>query len=99
MGTITLPFSIEKREDIRDHQRTREQLGEMLPEGLREVAEANPRLFEYISWLPISKIGVPDYAAELTRAMGDNKAPNIIYPVKQHGIFVHILYDDSRFQK
>ena len=30
--------------------------------------------------------------------MGDNKAPNIIYPIKQHGIFVHILYDDSGFR-
>ena len=30
--------------------------------------------------------------------MGDNKKPNIIYPVKQHGIFVHILYDDSGFR-
>jgi archaeal flagellar protein FlaI len=98
MGTITLPFSIEKRADARDFERTREQLGEMLPEGLREVAEANPRLFEYISWLPISKIGVPEYAADLTRAMGDNKSPNIIYPVKQHGIFVHILFDDSGFR-
>jgi archaeal flagellar protein FlaI len=98
MGTITLPFSIEKRADARDFERTREQLGEMLPKGLREVAENNPRLFEYISWLPISKIGVPEYAAELTREMGDNKAPNIIYPVKQNGIFVHILFDDSGFR-
>jgi flagellar protein FlaI len=98
MGTITLPFSIEKKADARDFERTREQLGEMLPEGLREVAETNPRLFEYLTWLPISKIGVPDYAAELTRAMGDNKAPNIIYPVKQHGIFVHVLFDDSGFR-
>jgi archaeal flagellar protein FlaI len=98
MGTITLPFSIEKRADTRDFERTREQLGEMLPEGLREVAETNPRLFEYISWLPISRIGVPEYAAELTRSMGDNKAPNIIYPVKKNGIFVHILFDDSGFR-
>lgn len=98
MGTITLPFSIEKRADTRDFERTREQLGEMLPEGLREVAETNPRLFEYISWLPISRIGVPEYAAELTRSMGDNKAPNIIYPVKKNGIFVHILFDESGFR-
>jgi flagellar protein FlaI len=98
MGTITLPFSIEKRADTRDFERTRNQLSEMLPEGLREVAETNPRLFEYISWLPISKIGVPDYAPELTRSMGDNKAPNIIYPVKKNGIFVHILFDDSGFR-
>ena len=98
MGTITLPFSIEKKDDARDFERTREQLAEMLPEGLQEVAETNPRLFEYISWLPISKIGIPEYAAELTRAMGDKKKPNIIYPVKQHGIFVHILYDDGGFR-
>ena len=98
MGTITLPFSIEKRADARDFERTRDQLAEMLPEGLREVAEKNPRLFEYISWLPISKIGIPDYAAELTRNMGDNKAPNIIYPIKNDGLFVHILFDDSGYR-
>ena len=98
MGTITLPFSIEKKADARDFERTRDQLAEMLPEGLREVAEKNPRLFEYISWLPISKIGIPDYAAELTRNMGDNKAPNIIYPIKNDGLFVHILFDDSGYR-
>jgi len=98
MGTITLPFSIEKRVDARDFERTRDQLAEMLPEGLREVAEKNPRLFEYISWLPISKIGIPDYAPELTRNMGDNKAPNIIYPIKDGGLFVHILFDDSGYR-
>jgi flagellar protein FlaI len=98
MGTITLPFSIEKRADSRDFERTRDQLADMLPEGLREVAEQNPRLFEYISWLPISKIGIPDYAQELTRNMGDNKAPNIIYPIKNDGLFVHILFDDSGYR-
>lgn len=97
MGSITLPFSIEKRADSRDFDRTREQLAEMLPEGLREVAEVNPRLMEYLSWLPISKIGVPDYAPELERNMGDNKAPNIIYPIK-NGIFVHILFDEGGYR-
>ena len=98
MGTITLPFSIEKKADTRDSERTRNELSEMLPEGLREVAEANPRLFEYLSWLPISKIGVPEYCTELTRAMGDNKMPNVIYPVKQNGMFVHILFDDTGYR-
>jgi flagellar protein FlaI len=97
MGSITLPFSIVKRADSRDFDRTREQLAEMLPEGMREAAEANPRLMEYLSWLPISSIGVPDYAAELNRNMGDNKAPNIIYPIK-NGIFVHILFDEGGYR-
>ena len=30
--------------------------------------------------------------------MGDNKAPNVIYPVKQNGIFVHILFDDNGYR-
>ena len=98
MGTITLPFSIEKRADSRDFERTRDQLAEMLPEGLREAAEKNPRLFEYISWLPISKIGIPEYYPELSKAIGDNKAPNIIYPIKNDGLFVHILFDDSGYR-
>jgi flagellar protein FlaI len=98
MGTITLPFSIEKRADARDFERTRDQLAEMLPEGLREVAEKNPRLFEYLSWLPISKIGIPEYYSELSKTMGDNKAPNIIYPIKNDGLFVHILFDESGYR-
>lgn len=98
MGTITLPFSIEIKADTRDSERTRNELSAMLPEGLRTVAEANPRLFEYLSWLPISKIGVPEYCTELTRAMGDNKMPNVIYPAKLSGMFVHILFDDTGYR-
>ncbi len=98
MGTITLPFSIEIKADTRDSERTRNELSAMLPEGLRAVAEANPRLFEYLSWLPISKIGVPEYCTELTRAMGDNKMPNVIYPAKLSGMFVHILFDDTGYR-
>ena len=98
MGTITLPFSIETKADARDFERTQNELSEMLPEGLRSVAYDNPRLFEYLSWLPISKIGVPEYFPELSRSMGDNKKPNLIYPIKQDGIFVHILYDESGYR-
>ena len=98
MASITLPFSIEKKTDKRDAERSRSELSEMLPETLREVAEANPRLFEYLSWLPISKIGVPEYLPELSRSMADIKTPNVIYPVKQNGIFVHILFDDAGYR-
>jgi flagellar protein FlaI len=98
MATISLPFSIENRNDARDLERTRNELSSILPEELRSVAEANPRLMEYLSWLPISKIGVPEYFPELTKTMGDNNTPNVIYPVKQNGIFVHILFDESGFR-
>lgn len=98
MGNITLPFSIENKVDARDAERTRSELAEMLPEGLREAAEQNPRLFEYLSWLPISKIGVPEYLPELSRKTADVKAPNLIYPVRQDGIFVHVLYDEDGYR-
>jgi len=94
MTNKSLPFTIEKIIDIHD-EHAREELGEMLPEGLREAAEQNPHLFEYLSWLPISRIGVPEYYPVLTKKLADSRTPNLIYPIKQTGIFIHILFDEE----
>jgi archaeal flagellar protein FlaI len=64
-----------------------------LMEPLKTIAEANPHLMEYLKSLPISKIGIPEYIPELTRKAGENKRPNLIYPVKRNSVFVHILFD------
>jgi flagellar protein FlaI len=92
-----LPFEMEGRVKDSDLARTRNELRESLPETLREVVEDNPHLLEYLSRLPISKIGMPEYLPELSRTMAENKVPNVIYPIRQ-GIFIHILFDESGYR-
>jgi flagellar protein FlaI len=66
-----------------------------MPESLKTVCRENPHLFDYISGLPLSEIGMPEYVPELSRKMGDNKKPNYIYPAHYKGVFVHVLFDST----
>lgn len=52
-------------------------------------------MFDYISGLPLSEIGMPEYVNELSRKLGDDIRPNYIYPVRRKGVFIHILVDDD----
>jgi len=85
MAKITLPFSMENKVDDHDMGLLPGDLYKMLPLPLKKVAWGNPYLLEYLCLVPISL------------KMGDNKEPNLIYPVGS-GIFAHILVDfkDSR---
>jgi archaeal flagellar protein FlaI len=62
---------------------------------LAEACEGHPHLLEYVRHLVASGFSPPQYYPQLTRKAGDNKEPNLIYPVGQDGIFVHILYDTT----
>ena len=97
MATITLPFSIENKVDDHDIGLFDSDLYKMLPPPLKKATEDNPHLLKYLRLVPISQVGLPQYFPELSRKMGDDKEPNIIYPVGG-GIFSHILIDfrDSR---
>jgi len=64
----------------------------LMSEALKKACDDNPHLLEYVAGLPAS-IGMPEYAAELTRKMGENKQPNIIYATNRSGVFIHILFD------
>ena len=68
-----------------------------LPPQLQEQSKAHDHLREYVSSLPISEIGIPDYHPRLTRTMQDIKHRNLIYPVGK-GTFIHLKPDltDSR---
>ncbi len=90
MTSLTLPFSVE---DGQEAELSRSSLYESMPPELKEVSEENPHLLEYLGMLPVSEIGMPRYYPELSRKLGDTKEPNIIYPVKRHGVFAHILHD------
>ena len=93
MAGIVLPFTTE---DEQEAELSRSSLYESLPPELKEVCEDNPHLLEYLSMLPISEIGMPQYYAELSRKLGDIKEPNIIYPVDRAGVFIHILFDKEK---
>ena len=66
-----------------------------LPESFQKVLDENPHLRAYIGQLPLAEIGMPEYCPELTRKMGDNKKPNLIYPAHKAGVFIHILFNKS----
>jgi len=70
----------------------------MLPPQLQKVTEASPFLLDYLHMVPIAEVGVPQYYPELSRKLGENKKPNLIYPTQNKNIFIHILADkrDSR---
>ncbi len=97
MATIVLPFpkgdeTINDRDDLLTSD-----LFTKLSPALKECAENNRHLLEYLHMVPVSQVGVPEYHPELTRNLGDAKTPNLIYPVG-NGIFIHIMVDfqDSR---
>jgi archaeal flagellar protein FlaI len=64
-----------------------------IPADFQKVIDDNPHLLAYLTKLPLSEIGMPQYCPELTRKMGDIKKPNLIYPVHKAGVFVHILFN------
>jgi archaeal flagellar protein FlaI len=66
-----------------------------IPEPFQRVLDENVHLLEYLKHLPLAEIGVPEYCPELTRKMGDNKKPNLIYPAHRKGVFIHILFDQN----
>jgi flagellar protein FlaI len=91
MAIDTLPKQVEERVD--NNNPDRQVLDEEMPELLKTACHENPHLFDYVASLPISEIGMPEYVPELTRKLGDNKQPNVIYPVNRSNVFVHILFD------
>jgi len=95
MAVIALPFPVEER-TADEKQRIEAELLPQLPEQLRQAAEDNPHLLAYLTHLPVSDIGIPDYAPELNRKLGDQKQPNLIYPTHRDAVFVHIMPGPDR---
>jgi flagellar protein FlaI len=65
---------------------------------LREVAEANTHVWEYLQALPIEEIGVPTYYPKLTRKMKKMRIRNLIYPTADETVFIHI-YPDTKSER
>jgi len=49
-------------------------------------------LHEYLHWLPLDDIGIPDYYPKLSRNLRDLEERNLIYPTKG-GLFIHVYPD------
>ena len=93
MATITLPFLSALDEDRPKEDFLSGDLFKELSPALQEVIATNHHLLEYLHMLPISKIGIPAYYPKPSRKLGDEKMPNLIYPTKRKGLFIHILYN------
>jgi len=88
MPTITLPFTKEKKIDATS-------LYQMLPKVLQDVTGDNPHLLSYLQTVPIDEVGIPQYHPKLNRKLDELKQPNIIYPTRALGNFVHIYFDPT----
>jgi archaeal flagellar protein FlaI len=95
MAVTTLPFRIEKNTDA-ENGSIQSDIFNNLPDDLKKVTEEHPHVLAYLSRMPITEYGIPQYTPELSRKMGDNKRPNIIYPAHRNAVFIHILPGEDR---
>ena len=95
MAVTTLPFVIEKNTDA-ENDSTRAEIFRDLPDDLKRVTEEHPHVLAYLSRAPLREFGIPQYAPEPNRKMGDNKRPNLIYPAHRNAVFIHIFPGEDR---
>lgn len=95
MATLVLPFSRENKIDMQGKGLYESGLYDKLPPPFQEVTKQYPHLLEYLHMVPISEVGIPEYYPEPNRKLGDIKKPNLIYPTKREGIFIHILANNE----
>jgi flagellar protein FlaI len=88
---MELPFAYERSSSGRAPG-SNQRLHSLLPEPLKEACMENSFLDDYLHWLPIDEIGVPDYYPRLSRNLKDLAVRNLIYPVKG-GLFIHVYPD------
>jgi flagellar protein FlaI len=91
VAQIELPFAHDKGENGRDSGSDR-RLRSLLPKPLKEACEESSFLEDYLHWLPMDEIGVPDYYPKLSRSLKDLQVRNLIYPIGG-GLFVHVYPD------
>ncbi len=92
MAHLQLPFAT-KEVNTCDHG-SRCSLNSVLPKPLQEACAECDFLSDYLHWVPMDAIGVPEYYPKLSRDMSDMDRLNLIYPIKD-GLYVHIYPDDK----
>jgi len=91
MALVKLPFAHDETSVFCGNPATCSLLPR-LSKGLREACLANNFLHEYVHWLPLDDIGIPDYYPKLSRNLRDLEKRNLIYPTKG-GLFIHVYPD------
>ena len=86
MALSVLPFSLEKRNGGYSPS--------LFPKPLRRACAKNGFLAEYLKYVPLDEIGVPDYYPRHSRGLSDLEDRNLIYPI-EGGLFVHIYPDET----
>ena len=88
-----MPFQVQDGHSHRG-QITSCPLFKLLPAPLQEESKTHEFLMHYIHMLPVDKVGIPEYYAELDRSLGELKNPNLIYPVGDE-VYIHIFPDET----
>ena len=95
MASVVLPFTKEFKTDLKGGDIFSSGIFAQLDSEFQNVVTEHPHLLEYLHMLPIEKTGIPKYYANLTRSLGNEKKPNLIYPTKRSGVFIHILFSEE----
>ncbi|MBW2123702.1 MAG: hypothetical protein JRH07_17930, partial [Deltaproteobacteria bacterium] len=90
---IELPFAIDHSNNGSDPEAGGSRLSRF-PKKLRKACDEHPYLADYLHYVPIDEIGVPDYYPKLSRSLKDLEERNLIYAT-QEGLFVHIYPDPT----
>ena len=70
-------------------------LYKLLPAPLQSACQGNAHLLEYLHLVPAQEGGFPAYHATLNKKLGDNPAPNLVYPVNQD-THIHIYSEPKK---
>jgi flagellar protein FlaI len=65
-------------------------LRSVLPKKLAQAVADHAFLDEYLHRVPLKEIGVPDFYPKLSRSLRDLEEINLIYPVGEGHLFVHV---------
>jgi flagellar protein FlaI len=89
MGAQTvLPFPYEPGRVLT----RKEELLPLLPPELSEACQQSSYLLDYLQYVPIDEVGIPQYYAKPPRSLANGSERNLIYPTKE-GLFTHIYPD------
>ena len=87
MARSVVPFTVDRKAP----RVSGKELRNLLPPPLLEACEQSPFLVEYLKYLPMDEIGVPEFYEKPPRGLAEH---NLIYPIKD-GLFVHIYPDTT----
>jgi flagellar protein FlaI len=93
MAQVQFPFTHTSEQIACDHGPGCS-LNSVLPKPLQKECEKNVALSEYLHWVPLSDIGVPEYYPKISRDLSYLERRNLIYPIPGD-LYVHI-YPDAR---